>query len=290
MDYANRIQSAVDFIEVHLSDDLRLYDVALHCGFSEYHFHRIFSAILGESVSEYIRKRRLSRAAAAILNSSESIMEVALDAGYDSQEAFTRAFKTMYGVTPGRLRRGRQNAIVVEKNPATLELMEHLKGGITMEPKFIERAEERLIGMGGSFKPGSFEEIGRLWDRFNERQKEIKNISGNYALGVCCSRHDAIALKEGDSMVYIAARPVDSLDQENIPEGMVSISLPKTQYAVFTHSGPLRNLRHTINYIWGTWLPRSNFKHAENFDFELYDERFHPDTMDGEVDIYIPIA
>lgn len=288
IDYAGRIKSAVDFIEDNLSGELSARQVAAHTGFSEYHFHRIFSAMLGESVSEYIRRRRLSRAAATIVKDGRSILDAALDAGYDSQEAFTRAFKSMFGVTPGRLVRGGVKAPVVEKKRATLEMIEHLKGGITMEPKFVERAGETLIGMGGSFKEGSFEAIGRLWDRFNLRENEIQNIAGDYALGICCSKHDQIPIQPGDSMVYIAARPVKS--SQPLPEGMVAVQLPATRYAVFTHSGPLSNLMHTINYIWGTWLPRSSYKHSESFDFELYDERFNPDTMDGEVDIYIPIG
>lgn len=283
--YIERIERALDFIENNLSEPISIGTVASHCGFSEYHFHRMFSAMLGESVSEYIRRRRLSRAARLIASGGASILETALESGYESQESFTRAFKTMFGLTPGRLKRLGKDALIIEKKPTTVDMIVHLREGITMEPKFVEREEELVVGMGDSFPENSFEAIGKLWERFSKRENEIGDLSGDYALGVCMQKHDDIPLGKDACFVYIAGRPVKSL--ASIPCGMVAVRLPRARYAVFTHTGPLSNLKHTINYIWGTWLPRSGYRQGGMPDFELYDERFHVKTMDGEVDIYV---
>lgn len=280
------VAKAIRFIEERLDQPLDVKQVSGHIGFSEYYFHRMFLSVLGESVAEYVRKRRLSQAAKSILSGEQKLIEVALSCGYDSQEAFTRAFKTMFGMTPGQLRKlGR---MPLEKKPATVDMMLHLEEGLTMQPVIVEHKEELVIGMGGSFAENPFWEINKLWDKFNEREDEIPNIKGNYALGVCMPKHDDLPVKEGDSFVYIAGRPVSSLDE--VPEGMVAVKIPSRKYAKFTHKGPLTNLPHTVNYIWGTWLPKSEYKHANSPDFELYDERFDVKTLSGEIDIFVPIG
>jgi AraC family transcriptional regulator len=100
--------------------------------------------------------------------------------------------------------------------------------------------------------------------------------------------HPEVPLEPGDAIVYMASLPVTAAD--NIPPGMVAQKLPASKYAVFTHKGPLANLPTTIRYIWGTWVPGNAEIHKKDApDFELYDERFNPETLDGEFDIYIPI-
>jgi len=280
------VARAISFIEERLDEQLDIRQVAGHIGFSEYYFHRMFQSVLGESVAEYVRKRRLSEAARKMLGGEHKLIDIAFSSGYDSQEAFTRAFKTMFGVTPGRMRK--LGMIPLEKKPATMEMMLHMEeGGLTMQPEIVEHSEEWVIGMGDSFSENPFWQINKLWEHFSEREKEIPNVKGEYTLGVCMPRHESLPLKEGDTFVYIAGRPVSSLDE--VPEGMVAVKIPKRKYARFTHKGPLTNLPHTINYIWGTWLPKSDYKHSSSPDFELYDERFDVKTLSGEVDIFVPI-
>ncbi|MBA3992909.1 MAG: hypothetical protein C0469_05220 [Cyanobacteria bacterium DS2.3.42] len=279
------VAKAISFIEERLDQPLDVKQVAGHIGFSEYYFHRMFLSVLGESVAEYVRKRRLSEAARKMLAKDEKLIEIALACGYDSQEAFTRAFKTMFGMTPGRLRK--LGMMPLEKKPASIDMMIHLEEGVTMQPVIEEHGEELVIGMGSSFSENPFWEINKLWDKFNQRENEIPNLSGKYALGVCMPKHKDLPVKEGDTFVYIAGRPVSTLDE--VPEGMVAVKIPKRKYAKFTHKGPLTNLPHTVNYIWGTWLPKSEYKHSNSPDFELYDERFDVKTLSGEIDIFVPI-
>lgn len=281
------VHKAIEFIEEHLDEDISLSSVAAYVAFSEYHFHRIFSAVLGESVKEYIRKRRLSLAAQKLIGTKERIIDISAGCFFESHEAFTRAFKKMFGVSPSQYRRHGKEASFVEKRKTSPDMIQHLTKGITMEPKIVTKEGINVVGMAQSFGEDAFCDIKALWERFDQRQNEIENLAGDYALGVCAASMPSVKKAQGHTFVYMAARPVHSLAR--IPIGMIDFRLPDSRYAVFTHKGPLENLPHTVNYIWGTWLPSCPYQQADGPDFELYDSRFNCDTMDGEIDIYVPI-
>lgn len=104
MDYFERVRKIVDYIEANLNNDITLDDLARQAFFSSYHFHRIFQTMVGESVMEYIRKRRLAKAAAELRFSDKKIVQIALDYNFNSPDTFTRAFKKYYGMTPEKYR------------------------------------------------------------------------------------------------------------------------------------------------------------------------------------------
>lgn len=288
MDYANRIHKAIDYIEENLGENLTAQSVASEVGFSAFHFHRIFKALLGESITDYIRKRRLAGAARLLLSTSKPIIEIALATQFETQESFTRAFKKMFGTTPNAFRGNGKISPLLDKQVFSLELMEHIGKGVTMEPKFVERGEELVVGMADSFGEDCHQDISKLWERFNERSHEIKNVKSGYALGLCLASHPDVPIKEGDSIVYSACLPVTKI--EDIPKAMISYKIPPAKYAVFTHSGPISTIQNTVKYIWGTWVPKHSDIHKKDApDFELYDERFNVDTLDGEVDIYVAV-
>ncbi len=285
-DYLSAVQEAIKYIELHLGEELDAQSVCAHIGFSQYHFHRIFTAMLGESVKDYVRKRKLMVAADKLTNSTTPILELALSSGFDSQEAFTRAFKKMFRTTPGAYRKCGASVSAIRKLEITEAMLHHLAEGMTMQPKIVKRDRELAIGIGDSFIQGQSEEIGALWGRFVLRMHEIQNRK-EYDLGVCTSKHPTIVKKEGDTFIYVAAVAVENAD--HVPQGMVVCDIPAATFAVFTHKGPILNIKHTCEYIWGTWLPESGYELNDIPDFELYDSRFDPQTGSGEVDIYVPI-
>ncbi len=286
-DQYSSLERAIDYIEKHIDEELTPGIVAAAIGFSEYHFHRIFSSSLGESISEYIKKRRLVRAAERLLKTGDSIMDIALSCQFDSQEAFTRAFKRAFATTPGKFRATGPHGYVF-KPPTTEAMITHLSGGLTMKPIILERQAELAVGMGASFEPKSTNEIGALWGRFMQQHEAVKQVKDGYMLGICCNQHPGVEKKPGHSIVYIAASPVDKF--EDIPQGMVKCELPAGRYAMFTHKGRISELPHTVDYIWGTWLPKGEYEFRDAPDFELYDHRFDAEKMEGEIDIYVPIV
>ncbi|BBI34290.1 AraC family transcriptional regulator [Cohnella abietis] len=115
MNYYDKIIKTIDFIEIHLKEDLSPNNLAEQAFFSVTHFYRIFRGMVGESVKEYIRKRRLSQSAIELLASEKRIIEIAMEYGFDSQETYIRAFMKMFGITPGRYRRCKDNIVLYEK-------------------------------------------------------------------------------------------------------------------------------------------------------------------------------
>src|SRR6516162_192632 len=106
--YRQRILQVQVFIQQHLDEELPLDRLARVAHFSPYHFHRIFRGLVGEGVNEYVRRLRLESAALALKSSGRSIIRVALDAGYGTHEAFSRAFRQQFGLSPSQYRAGRK--------------------------------------------------------------------------------------------------------------------------------------------------------------------------------------
>jgi len=290
MDYLEIIHSAIDYIEEHLTDEISLQDISGEAGLSPYHFHRIFHGITGNTVSEYIRERRLSLASDDLVSSKKRIIEISVEYGFESQESFTRAFKKQFGLTPAKYRTNQKHSMLFKKKRLTETGLKHLNGGITMEPKIITKESFKVVGMEGKTTLKN-NKIPGLWHKFMRVIGEIKNrINNNVAYGICecVSEFDAKNFNEDTEFTELVCVEVSKFD--NIPEGMVGRTLQTQKYAVFTHRGPLTNLRSTYDYIYGTWLKNSGYEIAEADDFEYYDERFNPVSQeDSEFDIYIPV-
>lgn len=284
MNYFLEIQRAIDFIESNLTEDVTLSDVTQTTNFSMYHFHRIFQAMVGESITDYIRKRRLTEAARALAQTENPILDISLDYQYQSQEAFSRAFKKMYGLTPGKYRQHPYPLIFLEKRTLTPDRLTHLQRRITMQPKIIQKEGFSVIGL-EYYGANTDGEIPAMWGELNKRIQEIPNrVNSNTCYGVCSPVEK---LAEEFKFFYLAGVEVTRTDQ--IPEGMVAKSVPAAQYAVFSHKGSPDNLDQTYEYIMGTWLPNSGYEQVMSPDFELYDQRFNPESEDSEMFIYIPI-
>lgn len=100
----DHIQKAIQYMESRLSSKMTLEEIASHVGFSPFHFHRLFRSKVGMNIADYLRSRRLCLASRMLLQSDESILNIALDCHFESQESFTRAFRKLYGMPPGRYR------------------------------------------------------------------------------------------------------------------------------------------------------------------------------------------
>lgn len=289
MDHLGQIQRAVDFIEDNLNDDLQVDAIAKVAGFSRWHFQTVFSAAVGDSLKEYIRTRRLTKAMLE-LGSDKRILDIALDARFESQESFTRAFKSMYNLTPGEARRQGIHLSHNKKLRITMEYLDHLYGGINMEPVFKTLPEIKMIGVAGRFisvrspEKNNMVVIPKLWQSYMPRRHEIKNAKSSVDLGVCFPMSEK---SHPEECGYIAGAEVTSLDE--IPEGMTGFTIPSSEYVVFTHKGVLDTIEHTMNYIYGSWLPKSGRKLKMAPDIEMYDQRFKLNHPDSELDIYIPI-
>lgn len=281
MNYAKKMINVIEFIEANLKEEISIDTLAELCDLSKFYFHRIFTAVIGDSVMDYIRKRRLTKALEELINSSKGILEIAIDYGFGSQEAFSRSFKKFYGINPGQYRKSNKNIVLHKKFNFRKN-----EGGIILEPKFVVKGEFKVIGMEIKTTLKENDEtrsIPKLWDKYIPRASEIKNVAVEKRdLGLC-----EIMENSENAFSYIACKEVENFDF--VPEGMVTKIIPTTKYAIFTHKGSLESLGDTYEYIYGNWLINSKCEVAKkSCDFELYDERFD-NSETSQMDIYVPI-
>ncbi|ABC92409.1 probable transcriptional regulator protein, AraC family [Rhizobium etli CFN 42] len=275
----NAIARAIWFIESHFESDISLEEISEAAGLSRYHLSRVFGLVTGHSISSYVRGRRLSRAVPALVSGSSTILEVALCAGYGSHEAFTRAFRDQFGMTPDAVRRQAHARNLVLLEPIRMDT-DHLND---LEPPRFETLQPMLFaGLQETYPYGDNAAIPSLWQKFNTHFGHIPGQKGNVAYGIC--RH----IGEEEKFRYMAAAEIS--DASDLPADFTTLKIAGQRYAVFTHRGHISGISLTMHRIFGTWWPTSGLEHGETPDMlERYDERFDPYTGMGITEIWLPI-
>lgn len=289
MEYLRQVRKGIDYIEAHLDSEIDLADVARHAGMSQWHFQRIFKALTNETLMTYVRSRRFARALDALAHTDERILEIAFAAGFDSQEAFTRAFKKAFGVTPARYRKSHQNIPFLRKLRFDEDYLLHLHGGVSLEPEVSVHPARILVGLSTRFFGSDSEKnnfgtkLPALWNAFMPRVPEIARQDARAGYGVIqqVGAHT-------DELEYLAA--VEVAPDALVPPGMVRFELPEARYATFLHRGHLQQLDQTVNYIYSSWLARSGLRHTNGPDVEVYGPGYRHESADSEVLYAIPIA
>ena len=275
----NPAQKALWFIESHLAGALTLDDIADVAGISRFHMVRAFAAATGLSVMRYVRARRLSEAARALAAGAPDILTLALDADYGSHEAFTRAFRDHFGVTPETVRASARLDHLKLQEPIPMDStpIENLQA-----PRFEDGKPLLVAGIGERYTwESGGPAIPGQWQRFHQSVADIPGRIGKVAYGVCCNGDDA------GNFDYIAG--VEVSDFSDLPREFSKVRIPEQRYAVFTHRDHVSTIRRTVNTIWNHWLPASSLKAADAPSFERYDENFDPLTGDGGLEIWVPV-
>jgi AraC family transcriptional regulator len=275
----NPAQRALWFIESHLAGPLTLDDIADVAGVSRFHLVRAFAAATGCSVMRYVRARRLSEAARALAAGAPDILHVALDAEYGSHEAFTRAFRDHFGMTPETVRATTCLSKLKLQEPI---LMDSTAFENIAPPRFETGKAMLVAGVGDRFSHDNGAGIPGLWQRFHQHVQNFPRRVGPAAYGVCCNGDDT------GNFDYIAG--VEVADFSDLPREFSRVRIPAQRYAVFTHTGHISTIRRAINAIWNHWLPSSGHRIADAPTFERYDEKFDPATGNGGFEIWVPIA
>jgi len=281
-----RLQRAIDFVEARLFDELPLATIARAATCSPWHFHRLFTSLTGETPASYVRKRRLADICRRLVETKEPLVDLALGCGFESQATFTRAFTRDIGVSPGRFRKERLLAVTHRYPPLDLAALLARARREFMEPRIVRLPAFHIVGMAGRFTPATTSHIPLLWERFVPCMDRIPYRRRSHTLGVCVDADPSTI--EQDGFTYVAGVEVERIGA--VPEGLMALTVPANAYAVFTHTGHIAHFPDTVKQVWGRWLPASRYRHVPAPDLEWYDEQWNPETGEGEIDIYVPVA
>jgi AraC family transcriptional regulator len=226
----------------------------------------------------YVRGRRLTEAARALAKGAPDILTVALDAGYNSHEAFTRAFRDQFGLTPEAVRaQGHvQQLALVE----AIGMDQSVKNDLA-PPRFVEGKPLLLVGMNGRFNCDTSAGVPSLWQKFLPHFPNVPGQLDRKAYGAMYNFDD-----EGN-FDYLCG--VEVADFSRVPQGWAHLRLPAVKYVVFTHPEHVSTIRRTWATIWDSWLPSSGHEVADAPHFELYGENFDSQTGTGGIELWIPI-
>ncbi|WP_277673452.1 AraC family transcriptional regulator [Piscibacillus halophilus] len=287
MDMLNRMNQAIQYIEDHLTDEMDLGEVAKRAYCSEFHFKRMFAFLTGVSLSEYIRRRRLSLAANELLDQNARIIDVAIKYGYQSADAFSRAFKHVHGITPSEVKGQGQSLKAYPRMTVQLKI----SGGTEMDYRIVEKEAFRVVGIMKRVPivfEGENPHISAMWQELNEEKiKQLKSLSNLEPKGIIQAStnfSEGRMEEKGGLDHYIGV----ATDQDG-PEGFTALEVPAMTWAVFLSEGPFpETLQETWGRIYSEWFPSSNFEQVNGPEI-LWNE--HPDTSSPHFksEIWIPV-
>ena len=257
-DYQVRIMRVKLHIQQNLDAQMTLEELADVACFSPYHFHRIFKAMVGESVQEHIRRLRLERAAFELTCSERSVLTVALDAGYETHEAFTRAFRRRFDCSPSECRRDG-----LKQFPAAPSALTSNMGEKKMDVK-TEQFEAMTVA--AVRHTGPYQECSKAWGILCANPKVCSTFGpATKFLGIS---HDNPDITEPDKIRYDACVTIEA--EQDFGPDIFTQTIPAGRYAVLIHKGSYDGLSDCYQYIYGQWLQANGQDLAPAPPIEIY--------------------
>lgn len=247
-------QESIDFIEKNLTEELDIEDIAAKAALSPFYYQRIFGALCGVTVGEYIRARRMTLAAQELNGKDVKVIDVAVKYSYDSPDSFSKAFQKFHGITPSQAKEPGTPL----RSFAPLHIKITMEGGTMMDYRIVEKAPFTIVGVKRPFNSdSSYQEIPKFWDEWLA-QGEKRPIMGTF--GVC------LDMKGKDFDYWIADL---YFPWEDIPEGCETRVIPGSAWAQFPCT--IKTLQDTNTRIWSEWLPAlQGYSLAGEYDIEVY--------------------
>lgn len=276
MELVESLNAALQYLEKHLLDETDSAKAARHVGLSRFYLERTFAALTGMSVSEYIRARRLTLAAQALLTGDQKVIDLALKYGYDTPESFTKAFSRFHGVTPSSVRR--MSTLLRCQNPLVISIK--MEGASIMNYKIEQMDAFTVVGAEQSFQMDtSTREIPKFWEAFFQQGLHEKVIP---MFGIC---FDADA---SGNFPYLIGEVLK--DGKEVPQGLTTREIPAHQWARFSCIGPMPGaIQSMTKQIYSEWLPTNGtYEVAQYMEIEMYSEG-DTTAADYYSEVWIPV-
>ena len=285
--YRARFQKVFDYIDAHLSEDLGVARLSQVAAFLKHHFLRQFSELYGIGVYQYVQLTRLKRASHRLaFRDSQSVIDIALDSGYDNPESFSRAFKKSIGQTPSEFRKQPQWGPwhATYQPLADLRTKSMKIETQALQIRLVDVEEMKVAVLEHRGDPNHLGDSIRkfiAWRKQNQLRPD-RNATFNIL-------YDDPHEVDPDNYRFDLCVATDQVIEDN-PFGIVSKIIPAGRCAVLRHIGSDDNLHQSISYLYSQWLPQSG---EEPRDFPLYLQRIHffPDVPEHEVitDVFLPL-
>lgn len=282
MDWLDRMNKAMDYIEANLANEISYDKIAQLACCTTYHFQRMFPFITGITLSEYIRRRRLTLAAFELQTTDVKVIDVAMKYGYESQAAFTRAFKNLHRVMPIS---ARDSGVSLKAYPR-MTFQISIKGDIEMNYRIMGKQAFKLFGVVGNIdtqlnpfmavpkfckkcdEDGSVDEMNALLGRFNDSylNSALYDFSDNGFKYMIC---------------YFLPKDLE------IPPMYTTLAVPMLTWAIFTLPSHTCTMEEFRRRIWQEWFPTSGYEQVKGPELEMYYGQASHDN--GFCEVWVPV-
>ncbi|MED4009100.1 AraC family transcriptional regulator [Priestia aryabhattai] len=287
MDLLRNMNRALDYIEENLTNDIDFREVARLALCSEYHFKRMFSFLAGITLSEYIRRRRLTLAAFELKDSNIKVIDVAIKYNYSSPDSFTRAFQNLHGITPSEAKKSGSSLKTFPKMTFQLSI----KGGNEMNYRIEEKEAFHIVGIKERVPiifHGVNPKIAAMWESLNDETirelKELSNVTPLGLLSASVNFSEGRMEEKGQLDHYIGVATT-----KDCPDHLVQLEVPAGTWAVFEAVGPFPD---TLQDVWGRiyseWFPASTYEQVEGPEI-LWNEHKNVTSPTFKSEIWIPV-
>jgi len=273
------MNDALAYIESNLDSEISIREAAQIACMSEYHFQRMFSYIAGVPLAEYIRRRRLTRAAFDLQN-GDKVIDVALRYNYASPTAFNRAFQAVHGITPSV---ARKSDTMLKAFPR-ISFQITIKGVTEMDYRIVEKEAFRVVGVRtriGADMEENFKNITPFWEETvsSGATKQIFELMNREPVGLLavCVMNES----EDEGYYYIC-----TATDKPAPTGMFEVNVPRHTWAIFSGSGHPSSIGELHKRILSEWLPVSGYVWADAIDVEVY---LDDDPTNMKYEVWMPV-
>ena len=279
MEWIDRLNQAVQYLEEHLTEEIHYEEVARIACCSTYHFQRMFAYMAGVPLSEYIRRRRMSLAAAD-LQEGGRILDIALKYGYTSPTAFNRAFQNIHGIAPSLVKEG--GIQLKAYSPLRFQIM--IQGVTEMTYRIEKKEAFRIVGISQAMEQDiekNFQMVPQLWQKAASdgtipKLVGLMNAEPKGILGIS-------ACNENEEWRYWIGAASTSPSQD-----LEEFTVPAFTWAVFEGEGPCpQAIQELEKRIVTEWLPTSGYEYDNGPDIEVYLE---PDPQKAKFEVWIPVV
>ncbi|MUT65355.1 AraC family transcriptional regulator [Paenibacillus sp. NEAU-GSW1] len=281
MEWVTRMTDAIGYIEEHLTEEIVYAEAARIAGCSSYHFQRMFSYMAEVSLAEYIRRRRMTLAAFELQNSPIKVIDLALKYGYESPEAFARAFQQLHGTTPTAAR----HAGTKLKAYPRISFHFTIKGALEMNYRIEQLGPFSISGKKERIDMElAFEQVPRIWQSAQEEGLfgllwDIRNAEHPIRgiMGVCVDGNWG----KNDGFDYLLA----IASEQEPPEGLEKLEFSEASWAVFEALGPPEGIQDLWRRLYTEWIPASNYELGHLPAIECY-----LPIEEGKNELWVPVV